>query len=126
MNKRPVITLGDGIVILFLLLLAGGVSAWTLQRSAGASAVVTVDGNKVAVLPLGEKASITVRGPIGDTVVMSDEKGVHIESSPCPNKICIHMGSVHQTGQTLLCVPNHVAVRIQGEAGGDGVDGVTG
>lgn len=125
MVERRGIRWGD--IALILLLLAGsvGVTLATASRPEGSRAVVTVDGKRAAVLPIGVPGRVEVEGPLGVTVVESDAEGVHIVSSPCPNKICVHMGHARVNGQTILCVPNHVAVRVEGEAG-SGIDGVTG
>ena len=116
---------GDWVVIVLLLALSAGVTAATINLPAGQQAVVTVDGHRVAVLPIGEKAELEVEGPLGKTIVHSDEVGVRILESPCPHKLCVRMGRVSTRGQTILCVPNHVAIRVEGDAS-DGVDGVTG
>ncbi|MCB2199325.1 NusG domain II-containing protein [bacterium] len=116
---------GDWIIIILLLALSAGVTAMTIQLPTGQHAVVTVNGERAAILPVGEEAELEVEGPLGITTIVSDADGVRIVDSPCPHKLCVRMGRVLSRGQTILCVPNHVAIRVEGDAD-DGVDGVTG
>lgn len=125
--RRSILTLrpGDWIVIILLLALSAGVTAMTIQLPTGQQAVVTIDGHRVAVLPIGETAELQVDGPLGTTTIVSDANGIRITDSPCPHNLCVKMGRALTRGQTILCVPNHVAIRVEGDAA-DGVDGVTG
>ena len=106
-------------------MITAGISVATINRPAGEKAVVTVDGEVVAVLPLSTPVELSVDGPLGPSHISCDGTGIQIVDSPCPNKTCVHMGKANVTGQTILCVPNHVAIRIEGD-NGNGVDGVTG
>lgn len=114
-------------IVITLLLLAGAVAITLLTagKTPGARAVVSVDGATVQVLDLNTPGSYQIDGPLGPTVVETGDGGVHVVSSPCPNHICIKMGVARLKGQMILCVPNRVAIRIEGGKG-EGVDGVVG
>jgi len=45
-----------------------------------------------------------------------------VESSDCPQKLCVKMGKIDRAGEAVWCVPNCVGIRIEG---GTGVDAVT-
>lgn len=114
------------VVVLVLVVLAVGLTVLTGSVPRGARAVVLVDGVSRAVLPLDEPGQVRVDGALGETVVAVDSLGVHITKSACPNKTCIHMGHISIQGQVLICVPNHVAVRVEGGDEQSNLDGVTG
>ncbi|GBE30865.1 hypothetical protein BMS3Bbin04_01903 [bacterium BMS3Bbin04] len=118
--------LGDGIVLALLVAMAVLLTLSSMAVPRGEVAIVLVDGKAEAVLPLDEPVEIRVQGPIGETLVRVQDNGVEIVESACPHKICVRMGRITMQGQLLICVPNHVVVRIDGGEEGSGVDGVTG
>ncbi len=117
---------GDVVVILVLVVLAVGLTVLTGSVPRGARAVVLVDGISKAVLPLDQPGEVRVNGALGETVVVVDSLGVQITESACPHKTCVHMGHISVRGQVLICVPNHVAVRVEGGDDESNLDGVTG
>jgi len=74
--------------------------------------------------PLKSTETVTVKGPLGDTIVKINEGRAWIESSPCDNQTCVGMGSVHRQGQWALCLPNKVMLLIEGTNDED-IDGVS-
>lgn len=115
----------DIALTVILLLAAVALTVFTAGKKPGAKAVVSVEGRTVQVLDLETPGRYSVHGPLGDTSIEVGDGGVRIVSSPCPHKLCIRMGVARMRGQVLLCVPNRVAVRIEGGTG-KGVDGVAG
>lgn len=83
-----------------------------LTLSSPRYAVITVDGSKIAQLSLNTDCVYK----IGDTntVEISDGGAVMIEAD-CPDKVCMHMGRISHSGQSIVCLPNRVVVSITGE-----------
>ena len=52
---------------------------------------------------------------LGETIVAIESGGVHVVSSPCPEKICISMGTIRRPGTWIACLPNGLFIRIEGE-----------
>jgi hypothetical protein len=52
-------------------------------------------------------------GPLGTTQIEFDGSAVRILDSPCPDKLCIHMGTVDDPEEWIACLPNRVFVRIR-------------
>ncbi|MFW5850043.1 MAG: NusG domain II-containing protein [Spirochaetota bacterium] len=75
--------------------------------------------------PLGQDRTISVSGPLGDTVVVIHDDHVHVDESPCRDKICVAAGALGSTGQWTACLPNRVFVRVEGGEDEDGVDAQT-
>jgi hypothetical protein len=67
------------------------------------------------VYPLDEEGIHGFEGPLGETIVSIKDGGVHVVSSPCPEKICISMGTIHRPGTWIACLPNGLFIRIEGE-----------
>ena len=45
------------------------------------------------------------------TVVIRDGK-VWVEDADCPDKVCEHTGRIGYGGQTIVCLPNEIVIRI--------------
>jgi hypothetical protein len=125
MKKTSLFRWGDFLIIGLLLILTVVVTVFASGLSKGKSALITLNGNKVGIIQIGSITTIDIEGPLGITKIASDENGVRVVSSPCPHKHCIRLGRASISGQTVICVPNRVAIRIVGEDE-NGVDGVVG
>ncbi len=76
--------------------------------------IETNDGyNKI--FSINKDNLITVKGPLGDTVIQIKNKKVRIIKSSCPNHICIKSGWISSTHDALICLPNKIIVKISGE-----------
>jgi len=126
MKTKAYMTLGDWALVATILALAAlmffMIPRWVLS---GGNDVEIYSRNKiVGRYPLHQDRMIEISGPLGKTVVRIKESRARIDSSPCPNKICIHMGEFGTEGGILVCVPNEVAVRVGNERA-EGLDAVS-
>jgi hypothetical protein len=60
--------------------------------------------------------TVTVAGPLGDTVVAIQGGQIRVLSSPCANQTCVAAGAIHAPGQWAACLPNRVMVFVLGES----------
>jgi hypothetical protein len=107
-----VIVLAIGVVALSAVLVYG---------NAGSRAVVKITGggsNKETwVFFLDNKqASVSVPGPLGDTVVEVKDGAARVVASPCINQTCVAAGAIHRPGQWVACLPNQTLLLIEGNA----------
>ena len=54
---------------------------------------------------------LMIEGPLGNTEVHIHQGKVWVSSSPCLDKICIHMGKIPDNGGFIACLPNRVIIR---------------
>ena len=113
----------DILLIIAILILAGGVWGYTLcTRNAGGEAVVTVDGEELLRVPLSEPHTYIRQdqsGEVLNTVVVRDGR-VCVESANCPDQICVRTGWIQYDGQMIVCLPHKLIVTVVG--GADGPD----
>lgn len=105
----------DLLLILALLLLAG--AAWlymSLTREHGGEAVVTIDGEERARLPLGEDGQWTFESDRGENTLVIENGEAYISSASCPDHICVRQGRISFDGETIVCLPNRLVVTIEG------------
>jgi len=117
------LTWGDKLLMVSLLVLSL-LSIVLVDRfvGQGSVAVVEVDGQQVYRLDLSVDGQKAVNGPLGDATIEVRDSRIRVVSSPCPYKLCVRMGWARTAGDVIVCVPNRVVIRVEGE--GD-VDAVT-
>jgi len=86
--------------------------------------VVEVAGQEERRVKLTHNESFTIRGKIGDTTIVIQDKKAWITESPCPFHVCEHMGKIEYQGSMVVCVPNQVLIRITGHDENQ-LDGIT-
>ncbi len=117
---------GDVVLVISLLLVSiGSIAGVRNLYSGGRHAVVEVDGKHTLELSLDKNVTETVRGPLGETVIVIENGYAEIEESACPHKYCVRMGRISHMGEVIICVPNRVMVTIRGGSEEDSFDGVT-
>ncbi len=90
-----------------------------LSQGAGARVVVSSDDRIVFVAPLDKDQRVELDGPLGITVLQIKNGAARVISSPCSQKVCIHMGEARHTGDLLACVPNQLVITIEGDSDGE-------
>ena len=91
----------------------------------GRHAVVEVNGHRVLELSLDRDVTTTVNGPLGETVIIVEDRTVRIADSPCPHHYCVRMGRLRHRGEIAVCVLNNIVLTISGGNDHNSYDGVT-
>lgn len=118
---------GDLLVVAVVVLLAGlSLAAW-LHRASGTPETVQVwqNGTLIREVPLWSDVEFTVEGDYTNTVRVEYGRVAVVESD-CPTQVCVHTGWCRYTGQTIVCLPNGVEIRLVGGDSGPDIDAVTG
>lgn len=109
------IRLGDALVILVVLLAAGALFLFSLlPKDAGAYLSVSSDAGEVRYL-LAENRRFTVESGGHTLCIVIDGQTAYVASSDCPDRSCMHQGKISASGETVICVPSGVVLRILGE-----------
>jgi len=104
-------------ILLMGALLGGAVIYWRALTPEGQRATILVDNATVQTVrldPTGEKRQLVVQGVRGETVIEVQGSYIRIIASDCPDKLCIKMGRKSRPGEVIVCLPNRVVVRIDG------------
>jgi hypothetical protein len=111
---RVKITLADVILIISALAISG-IWFFSMFVRAEPGAIVEIHDSTglYQVIGLDENATISVPGPLGDSVIKIAGGGVVMLSSPCPDKVCINTGEIRYAGEGIVCIPNKVYAVIQ-------------
>lgn len=117
--KKPLIKTGD-IILVAVILVTAVLCFFSFQNPEKAQAVIYLNGEEYTRINLSEDKEIII-----DTVKILIKNGkIQMNSSDCPDKVCIKTGAINKNGQVIACVPNKIVILIV--EGNDYVDGVTG
>lgn len=81
------------------------------------------EGKKIQELTLDQDGEYTVQGEYRNRVTVRDGR-VCVSESDCPGEDCVHSGWASRPGQSIVCLPNRVEIRLEGTGNGDDVDAV--
>ena len=115
MEKRR-ITFKEILCLLVLLTLAAGAYFWSLMQPDGGTVVIDQDGEELYRIDFTARTETETLGPAGAAFV----------SSPCPDQVCVEAGLCDRVGETAVCLPQRVSIRIVGDGGDGAVDAMTG
>lgn len=77
---------------------------------------ILLDNQHIESLDLGENQAFTVDGPLGESELEISNGRVRFISSPCRNQVCVHQGWASHSGELLACLPNRIALVLEGQA----------
>lgn len=80
----------------------------------GQTVVVTVDGTVIAEKPITVNDAVEIKDADGYNRVVIDNREVYMESADCPDKVCVKTGRISRAGETIVCLPHKVVVKIKG------------
>lgn len=141
---RP--TAWDGLVVLCVAALAVALAAfqWQGGSSQGLTAVVSIDGAEADRFALQDllksprtytasgytlEVAAALRGDASplDHVKSNGELGLQVAHSDCPTQDCVRTGAITRSGQSIVCLPARIVIRLEGGASApDAVDAVLG
>ncbi|MCD7771012.1 MAG: NusG domain II-containing protein [Oscillospiraceae bacterium] len=79
------------------------------RKSAGSTVIITLNGTTYAEASLPANVEIDVDGLL--TVVIEDGE-VWVTGSTCPDGLCEGMGAISRSGESIVCLPNGIVVKI--------------
>ncbi|NMB97400.1 MAG: NusG domain II-containing protein [Clostridiaceae bacterium] len=109
---------GDFVIVALIISVALICTALFTQKHANASRVViSKDGEILYDINLKEvhdRTDIRNLSEYNELIVIEDGK-VRFESSDCPDQVCVRTGWISKPGQTAVCLPAGIIVKIVGE-----------
>lgn len=121
---RTKLTLADVLTVMLVALAAVLVIVLPLFSATQGQALVitTPEGETVYALSETQTVMLTSNG-ITLEVVIADG-GAYVAHSECPDGVCVASGRISHDGETILCAPARVMLKVRG--GENGVDFVAG
>ena len=96
-----------------ILLLAGILYLLSRPAGDGAWAVVTIDGVETARYALSQDQTVTLGGENYNILEISGG-AASVTDANCGDHTCVRTGAVRLEGETIVCLPHRLFVRIEG------------
>lgn len=116
------LAVGLAAVSLFLLVFLN----FFLYADAPASVVIETNGQEYARYAYREleiPREIEIQTEFGYNLVYLEQGNIYMVKSDCRDQLDVRMGKISKSGEQLICLPNRVTVRIEGND--SELDGVT-
>ena len=125
-------TIWDGAVALCVILLASSIllGRWRGGASDALTAVVCADGAEIDRVDLSRTDVSRERDYSGNGYTLRvtfAPDGVQVLNADCPTQDCVHTGIIKRGGQSIVCLPARIVIRLEGGASdADAPDAVLG
>lgn len=107
--------------ILIFAALAASLSAWCLLRP-GQTGLVGIYRDGVLIETVDPAQSRRIE--LGSAVAIVEDGKIRMETSDCPDQICVEHGPLRPGGTPIVCLPNRLSIQWLQEQGG--IDAVSG
>ena len=116
---------GDWLGIILVVICAALAAAGFYERATGETPVMAqiyLEGALVREAPLLRDAAFPVAGAYTNTITVADGK-IAVTDTDCPGRDCSHMGWISGGGESIVCLPNKMEIRLSGSETVDAVAG---
>lgn len=122
---KGIIRKADILLALALILIGVGASLWISRyNTTGNRVIIESDGKTYGSYSLSENRTITVTRGNRSNVVRILDGSVSVTEASCHNQVCVKHKPIHTTGESIICLPNKVVIKITGK-GGSEYDGIS-
>lgn len=117
------------IIIFSLVLIVSAVCWLFVSNLSSQSKIVGIyqNGNLVEKIDLNSvtaEREIKLSGEYGTNTIFISYGHIEMKSAECPDKICVKHGELKSVGNPIVCLPNRVVIKFEGDA--DSADARTG
>lgn len=122
-TEKKTVTARELALLMALLLFAATVFlAWRVFAPAGSTVTVEQEGHVVFEAAFSSLAEPQIL-EIGSAQIEITREGARFVSADCPDKLCVKAGLLSRAGESAVCLPNRVSVRITGAGDADAATG---
>lgn len=117
MKHKTIILILSSIVLLCAFI----TTAAYLKRD-GNIATISVDGEVIYKIPLNSVDTpyeIPIENNGNTNVVLVERVRISMKSASCPDGLCVKQGSISSTSYPIVCLPNKVIIKIEGDISAD-------
>lgn len=121
------LSIKNDLLLLILLLVIGLLIPLGYQlfhHTPGNTVTITVDGQLWRTLSLSTDTTIDIPGRGGTNTLCIKNGQASITEADCPDKLCVHQASIQHNGESLVCLPHKVIVKVTADASDEDLDGI--
>ena len=112
LNNKPL--LGDWLVIIISLVAVIFMFQLFWSTEQGSKLKIRQGDKIIGTYSLNQIRTLSLQGPLGNSIISIQNGKVRFVSSPCNNQYCVHQGWIKKVGQAAICLPNQVSLELLG------------
>ena len=102
-----------------LLVSVAGLLLYKTFQSGGDYAVVLINGEEKARLPLNVDDELVIASDGGVNFLVVENGKAYVSEADCPDKICVYHAPISNVGETVVCLPHGVVIVIESDKKSD-------
>ena len=104
------------LIAVLLLLTAAGLLLFNALKVGGDTVVVLIDGKESASYPLSVDKEVVIETENGKNVLVIKDKIAFVKEADCPDGICVEHRPVSKVGETIVCLPHSLVIKIESKS----------
>ena len=100
------------IIIFFVLMAVVSIALFYLNKEEGGYVEVIVNKEIKDIFPLDENKQYTILDGKNINKIKIEDGKVWVTDASCPDKLCVKQGKIDKDGQSVICLPNKVVIKI--------------
>ncbi|MBP5414106.1 MAG: NusG domain II-containing protein [Lachnospiraceae bacterium] len=115
-------TIKHDLILLAMFILIAAILVFIINRTdeiKGDYVFITLDNSEYARIPLNKDTVLSIDSDKGKNTVVVSDKEVYVESADCPDQICVDHAHIMYEGETIVCLPHRLIIKIVSEEGSE-------
>lgn len=111
----------DIILVVILIITSIGIYfLYDLFSQKGNRVCIYVNNEKIYEFSIDSNTEKEFNTEYGTNVIKIKDGSVKVKSASCDNQICVNHIKISNVGESIICLPNHFVVTIEGKRSEDG------
>lgn len=115
-------TIKHDLILLAMFILIAAILVFIINRTdeiKGDYVLITLNNSEYARIPLNKDTVLSIDSDKGKNTVVVSDKEVYVESADCPDQICVDHAHIMYEGETIVCLPHRLIIKIVSEEGSE-------
>ena len=107
-------------IILALVLVLLGIVCYgviRLGQKKGSQVIIYEDQKEIGRYDLNTDTTKEIQTAKGMNILEIKNGMAYVTEADCPDQVCIRMGKISKTGETIVCLPHKLVIQVEGDVG---------
>ena len=101
------------LAVVMILVATAGFLWYNLSKEEGGFVAVIQNGTEIERFSLSEEQEYRIELEDGSYNLLKIQDGkVYMEEASCPDQICVNHRAIHNVGETIVCLPNELVLKV--------------
>jgi hypothetical protein len=101
------------LAVVMILVAAAGFLWYNLSKEEGGYVAVIQEGESIEQFSLNEEVEYRIELEDGSFNLLKIKNGkVYMQEASCPDQICVNHRPINSVGETIVCLPNEIVLKV--------------